>query len=158
MSKFKLVWRGKEVAEAVLTKTVSPALAEAGLRVESKSKQKLRASKQERNAKGKAVFVKGGGHGVRTATLRRSIHTAAPGYSWASDDVEPASGTPERGGTKHDPGKVGDRLTVQVGTGMRYAIYVHQKHNDPTVLHFLITSGAEVRKEMPTIIGRYRLR
>ena len=120
-----LDWRGKQVEGDVLAK-VADALTEFGLRCEANAKQRLRPSEQSGGE-----WVKGGGHGVRTGTLRRSIHCASPGYSWESDDAEPGPGTPDRGGDRAQPELVSGQLTLQIGSGLNYAIYVHQDHTDP---------------------------
>ena len=84
-------------------------------------------------------------HGVKTGTLRRSIHTAEPDFGWTGDDVEPAPNSPERGGsfTRAVRGLRG--IVIAVGSGMSYAMAVHQGHHSFDGYHF-ITNGLERAK------------
>lgn len=61
------------------------------------------------------------GHGVVTGTLRRSIHTAKPGYAWSGDNVKAADDTPERGGRTVAPEVTATEVRLEVGSGMEYA-------------------------------------
>lgn len=122
MGKKKLNWRGRQAGDEFLRKVIVPGMGLIGLAVESEAKQELRK-----------------GHGVESGTLRRSIHTAEPGYHWGSDDVEPAPGTPERGGKRTDG------LVVQVGSGLNYALPVHQGHGSFGGYHYILIGAERVR-------------
>lgn len=137
----RLTWKGNEVSTKVKREVMGPALGEIGLRVEAAAKRQL---------------VKG--HGVKTGTLRRSIHTAAPGYAWQRDDVAPSNSTPERGGQQALPGMERDGLVVQVGSGLKYALAVHQGFGSFEGYHFLTTGAAEVKPQVPSIVKKYALK
>ena len=168
----ELIWRGDEVL-AQASAALGAAMTEIGLRVEAAAKRRLKKSLQLQKAarttyqrgpkKGKpkrayAQWVKGGGRGVRTGTLRRSIHAATPGYNWAADDTPPTNNSPERGGQPAEAKRTGDRLVVQVGTGMRYGLAVHDRHYNPAVNGFLKKSAEAVKAEVPAIVERRRLK
>lgn len=150
----RLVWRGKEVERDTMDKIVKPALVEFCLRCEARSKMKLRPSSQDSSGE----WIIGGGRGKRTGTLQRSIHIAEPGYIWTSDDVRPGSATPERGGHEVEPGDVDGKMTIEFGSGLEYAIYVHQLHYDEQVNHFLTDSVEEERPNMPEILSKHARR
>jgi hypothetical protein len=137
-------WRGAEVTAAVV-RNVAKALGEFGLRVEGNSKRELWKKYPE-------------SHGVDTGTLRRSIHVAQGGYDWSSDDVEPSSETPERGGRMFDAIVNGRKITIQVGSGMRYALAVHQGHHSFEGYHFLTIGLDKTKKELPEVLSKYRLK
>lgn len=132
---YKLIWRGDEVV-AEKQKSMMGAMSEIGLRVEGESKRELYK-----------------GHGVLTGTLRRSIHSATPGYTWRGDNVDPAEGTPERGGQPALPTLERNQIVVQVGSGMEYAMAVHQGHHSFEGYHF-ITNG--LRRVMSLVQGIVR--
>jgi len=154
---WKLTWKGDELLERVTEEVVGPTLVEAGLMAEGFAKRKLRPSERVRSKTGRAIWVKGGGHGVRTGTLRRSIHLAEQGYSWRSDDVEPSSSTPERGGREVTPIRHGMTLSVSLGSGLQYALIVHQHHSDPEVFHFITDAVDQVKPKVPAIFKRHSL-
>lgn len=134
---WRLTWRGDKVwqdAEAVL----AAGMTEIGLQVEGEAKKEL---------------VKG--HGVLTGTLRRSIHTATPGYNWAADNTKPTESTPELGGMEAVPAKQSGRLTVQVGSGMEYAMAVHQGHGSFSGYHFITNAIEKVRPGMMEILLKH---
>jgi len=133
MARFK-TWRGKEVTQAV-AKKVAMALGEFGLTAEGHAKRELRK-----------------GHGVITGTLRRSIHTAQPGYNWSGDD-----GSSEFGGQKVDASVNGSRITVQLGSGLGYALPVHQGHQGFEGYHFLPIGVDKAKKKLPAILKRHQL-
>jgi hypothetical protein len=133
-------WRGNEVSEAV-RRNVAAALGEFALRVEGNSKKQLRR-----------------GHGVLTGTLRRSIHVAEPGYNWGADDVEPANGTPELGGKTFAAVVNGKKITIQVGSGIRYALPVHQGHHSFEGYHFLTIGLEQTKKDLPVVLSRHQLK
>ena len=140
-------WRGKEITQEV-AQNVAKALGEYGLRVEGRAKRKLRR-----------------GQGVLTGTLRRSIHTEVPGYLWSGDNVEPASGTPERGGVLTEGLVTQKRITVQVGSGLVYAMAIHQGWSSGYKgmkgsfegYRFITDANEETKPELPAILKKYRL-
>lgn len=134
---FRLHWRGDEVKETA-EKALVQAMIEIGLRVEGESKKELYK-----------------GHGVITGTLRRSIHTAVPGYTWRGDNVKPAPGTPERGGQQTTPINAAGRLIVQVGSGLEYAIWVHQGHHSFEGYHFIDNAVDKVRPLVAQIVTKH---
>jgi len=139
MARFKK-WRGKEVSQEV-AENVSKALGEFALRAERHSKRELQK-----------------GHGVVTGTARRSIHTAQPGYSWSGDHVEPGTGTPERGGQLTDALIDGSKITVQLGSGLGYALPLHQGHHGFQGYHFLTIGVDKAKPELPEVLKKHRLR
>jgi hypothetical protein len=140
-------WRGKEISQAV-AQNVAKALGEYGLRVEGRAKKKLKK-----------------GHGLITATLQRSIHTAQPDYNWSGDDVEPGPGTPERGNQQFDAMVDGKRITIQVGSGLVYAMAIHQgwskgykgMQGSFEGYHFITDANEETKPELPAVLKKYRL-
>lgn len=145
-------WNGDEIRKSVVM-NMEKALGEFGLRVEGYAKKEL---------------VKG--HGVITGTLRRSLHTARPGYNWSGDDVPRTKrkvrkgvviqeGSPERGGQAVDATAVGGgRITVEVGSGLVYALAVHQGHHSFDGYHFLTNGLEKAKPEMPIVLSRHRLK
>jgi hypothetical protein len=137
----KFKWYGKKVFRQVIDETVKPGLRDFGLDVEGESKAELQK-----------------GHGVETGTLRRSIHTASPGYSWAADNVPASPGSPERGSTNALPETSGGKLTIQVGSGMSYALPVHQGHHSFSGYHFLTNGLQKARPRLDSHIERHALK
>lgn len=133
-------WRGKEIAEAV-AQNMAKALGKFGLRVERHSKRELRR-----------------GHGVRYGTLRRSIHTATPGYNWSGDDMKPGPGTPEFGGQMFVAVVDGKRVGIQVGSGLKYAMPVHQGHHSFEGYHYLTNGLAKAKPELAQDLAEYKLK
>ena len=111
MASYKLNWKDKEVA-GQCEGVGSLFLEQFGLAVEGSAKEQLYW-----------------GHGMRTGTLRRSIHSAAPGYNWPGDNLKPSEESPERGGQAVSPGKVGEKLVLQVGSGMIYADVIERLYH-----------------------------
>lgn len=138
MARFKR-WRGKEVAQEVAQK-MAQALGEFGLRAEAHAKKELRK-----------------GHGVRTGTLRRSIHTAQPGYNWGADNVAPSTGSTERGGQAVEGRVENGRITVQLGSGLVYALAVHQGHHSFEGYHYLTNGIEKARPELPAVLRKHRV-
>lgn len=139
MARYKK-WRGKEVNEAVL-QNVSRAMGEFALRAEGHSKKELQK-----------------GHGVITSTLRRSIHTAHPGYNWAGDNVKPSPATPELGGRSFEALIQGKKVAIQLGSGLGYALPVHQGHGSFGGYHYLTNGLEKAKPEMPIVLSKYRLK
>lgn len=141
MAKLK-TWRGKEVTQEV-AKNVASALGEVALRAEGHAKRELKK-----------------GHGVITGTLRRSIHTAQPGYNWNSD-----GGEGERGGKLVAALIKGNMITVQVGSGLVYALAIHQgwtlgykgTKGSFAGYHFLTIGVDKAKKEVPEVVRKYKL-
>lgn len=133
-------WRGKEVSKAV-AKNVAAVLGEFALRAEGHSKRELQK-----------------GHGVITGTARRSIHTAQPGHNWQADHVEPGTGTPERGGQKTDALIDGTKITIQLGSGLGYALPLHQGHHSFKGYHFITIGIDKAKPELPTVLKKHRLK
>ena len=138
MAKFKK-WRGNEVSQAV-ARNVASALGEIALRAEGHAKRELRK-----------------GHGVVTGTARRSIHTAEPGYNWSADDVEASSASAELGGKMVTAAIQGSRITVQLGSGLGYAVPLHQGHQGFEGYHFLTIGVDKAKKEVPEVVRKYKL-
>lgn len=122
-----IVWLGVQVLDKKRQQAAN-AMGEVGLRVEAAAKRQLYK-----------------GHGVITGTLRRSIHTASPGYNWSGD-----SGGPD------GPAKlVGDKLIVEVGSGLEYAMAVHDGHGSFGGYHYLTIGVDIVRPAVPGIFKEY---
>lgn len=134
-------WRGKEIAQAV-SENMAKALGKFGLRVEGYSKKELRKPN----------------HGVKSGTLRRSIHTAQPGYNWSGDDIEPGPGTPERGKQTFIAMIDGKRIIIQVGSGMNYALPVHQGHHSFEGYHYMTNGFEKAKPELAQVLKEYRLK
>lgn len=135
-----LTWRGKEVTQAV-RQNMALAMGEFGLRAEGFSKKELTK-----------------GHGVETGTLRRSIHTAQPGYSWAGDSVQPSDGSPERGGQSVNAAIDGNRITIQLGSGLNYALPVHQGHHNFQGYHFITLGVMKAVQYLSAIVRKHQLK
>lgn len=143
---YNLTWRGDEVKRALM-ENVARAWGEFGLEVEGESKRELRRKNKETGTK----------QGVATGTLRRSIHVADVGYDWGGDDVEPAPGTPERGAVQVDPPVDADKITLQVGSGLKYAMPVHQGHHSFQGYHYLTNGLKKAKAKLDAILRRHRL-
>ena len=141
MSKlFDLKWNGEEVVQ-LCEEQLRAIMNEAGLVAEGEAKRELRK-----------------GHGVVTGTLRRSIHTAQPDYNFAADDVKAAAGTPERGGKAIDAVKDGsNRFAVAVGSGLRYAMKVHQGWGNFQGYHYITNGVDKMKKRLGEIIARHQV-
>lgn len=146
-----LKWRGPEVVKAVAG-NVAKAMGEFGLRVEGNSKKELKK-----------------GHGVITGTLRRSLHVAQPGYNWSGDNVAASKrkvrkgvvvqeGSPERGGQIFDAVVNGSKITIQVGSGLNYAMPVHQGHHSFEGYHFLTNGLEKTKPQLQSVLKKYRLK
>lgn len=133
-------WRGDQIVTAVKG-NVAKAMGKFGLRVEGHAKKELRR-----------------GHGVRYGTLRRSIHTAEPGYNWSGDDVKPGPGTPELGGRMFAALINGRKVTIQVGSGLRYALPVHQGHHSFAGYHYLTIGLEKAKPELGQDLAEFRLK
>lgn len=139
MPDFQLDWRGDEVKREVM-ENVAQAWGEFALEVEGESKRELRR-----------------GHGVETGTLRRSIHVGEAGYDWSGDDVEAGQGSPERGGNQVTPEADGVTLSLSVGSGLKYAMPVHQGHHSFQGYHYLTNGLKKAKAKLDAILRRHRL-
>ena len=133
-------WNGDAIGKAV-GQNVAAALGEFGLRVEAHSKKELEH-----------------GHGVETGTLRRSIHTAQGGYNWSADNVEPSTETPERGNQQIEAAIKSSKITIQVGSGMVYALAVHQGHHSFDGYHYLTNGLEKAKPELSAVLKKYALK
>lgn len=140
MARFKK-WRGKEVSEAV-AQNAAKALGKFGLVAEGFAKHELRRPD----------------HGVLTGTLRRSIHTAQAGYNWSNDNIEPGPGTPERGGRNIEASVNGKKITIQLGSGLNYALPVHQGHHSFAGYHYLTNGVEKAKPQMNQILKEFQLK
>jgi len=117
-----LNWKGKRV-EADVIRVLSLGLGDIGLDMEAEAKKQLYP-----------------GHGVLTGTLRRSIHAASGDHNFAAE----AEGQ-EQGGHAPEPSRQGDRLVIAVGSGLVYAMAVHQGHHSFEGYHYLTNALDIVR-------------
>lgn len=136
----KLTWRGKEVTEQV-KKNLMAAMGEFALEVQAGAMKQLEH-----------------GHGVETGTLRRSLHVAQPGYNWDADNVTPSPQSPNRNGMKFDAMVNGKKISIEVGSGLRYALAVHQGHHTFAGYHFLTIGVDQAKKKLPGILEKHRLK
>lgn len=135
-----LNWQGDQVL-ADVQRSVASALSELALRTETYAKLELQK-----------------GHGVITGTLRRSLHCAAPGYNWVGDHLEPSENTPELGLQRAAAGMINDEIVVQVGSGLRYALPVHQGHGNFGGYHFLTIGLEQAVNEIDEVLEKYKLK
>ena len=136
--RFKLKWRGKKIV-GMLDEAAISALSIFGLKVEAGGKKELQP-----------------GHGVVTGTARRSIHAAGINYNFHDDDVEPGSSTPELGlkSVEADIKKKGAKLSVVIGSGLQYAMPLHQGHHDFEGYHFLTKPYNELKDDFHSFLFR----
>lgn len=127
--KARLKWRGKHVLKQ-LTKNTDAGLAKFTIAVANDAKDQLYP-----------------GHGVDTRTLQKSIHAASADYPWPRDDVEPDAFTPERGGHRVLITTEGNKRMASVGSGQKYAFFVHQLYD--YITHALV-------KNMPHVARFFR--
>ena len=159
---WRLNWRGAEVLRQCES-NLGDVLVEIGLRVEANAKKKLQKSLKGPAGRGKGgKFTKGdwligGGRGLRTGTLRRSIHSATPGYNWGGDNVEPSDSSPELGGQDAAAGPKNGKLVLEVGSGLEYAMVVHQDHYNAEVNGYIVRAADEVAPEVPAIIEKHKV-
>lgn len=107
---FFLNWLGDEVL-ADYADAVDDALISFGLEWEGDSKRELKP-----------------GRGKITGTLQRSIHAAPANFNFGTDDMPAGPGAPERGGKNFDPNRNGDLVEMALGSGLKYALPVHDGH------------------------------
>ncbi len=141
MSKiFDLKWNGDEVIK-LSEEQLKAILGEFALTAEGESKKELKK-----------------GHGVVTGTLRRSIHTGPPEYNFAADNVEPSSGSPERGGKLVEAVKDANRFVVALGSGLQYAMKIHQGWGNFAGYHYLNNGVDKTKAKLREIIGRHQVK
>ena len=141
--KWRLNWRGAEAAKATSDQAIE-IMSDIGLAAEGNSKRELTK-----------------GHGVLTGTLRRSIHAATPGYGWSGDV---GSGM-ELGGKRIVAIRRGGRISIEVGSGLEYAMAIHQGWSNGGGLrgsfagyHYLTNGVEKTRAQVPAIVTRRRLK
>jgi hypothetical protein len=71
--------------------------------------------------------------------------------------VEPSAGAMERGGDAVMPG-MSDQITVEVGSGMVYAMAVHQGHGSFEGYHYLINGLKKAQGKLSSIIARHQVK
>lgn len=136
---YTIQWKADEL-KSLVVQNGAAIISEFALTVEGESKKELRK-----------------GHGVETGTLRRSIHAALPGYDWGGDDVESDAEGAERGGDLVVPDSKNSELTVQVGSGLNYAMAVHQGHHKFQGYHFITNGLNKAKGKLPSIVARYKV-
>ena len=138
MAEYELHWNGAEVLR-VSEEKLSQIMGRIGLEVEGDGKKELRK-----------------GHGVITGTLRRSLHCAEAGFDWPGDDMEPNEASPELGGQVVEVSVSGHQVSIEVGSGLRYALPVHQGHGGFPGYHFLTKAVEQVRQRLGSILEKFR--
>ena len=135
---FDLVWRGPKIV-GMLDEAAISALSIFGLKVEAGGKKQLYP-----------------GHGVVTGTARRSIHAAGIEYNFADDDIEPGAQSPELGlkSVESEIQKKKNKISVVIGSGLRYAMALHQGHGSFEGYHFLLKPYDELKGDFPEIYAQ----
>jgi hypothetical protein len=139
-SHWEFKWKDKEVIDVSMTQ-LGEILSEFTLVSEGKAKKKL--SK---------------GHGVLTGTLRRSIHAASADYQFGKDNVEPSDGSPERGNQKVTAKKEGNKFFTSLGSGLVYAMRIHQGWGSFAGYHYITEGVEEAKGELDAIVGRHQVK
>jgi hypothetical protein len=141
-----LNWKGDEV-KRIMKEHGAEIISEFALTVEGEAKKEL---------------VRG--HGVLTGTLRRSIHAAQPGYDWSQDAAKvQLTGKREKGssftlgGETVMPSIDGSKITVEIGSGLDYAMAVHQGHHSFAGYHYLTNGLKKATEKLPRIISKFRM-
>lgn len=143
---YRLNWKGSEVI-AQTEEELCEILGDFGLAAEGESKKELHK-----------------GHGVITGTLRRSIHIAEPGYTFSSDDKGGEGedrAFPEMGGKRIKGKKIGSQFVVLLGSGLSYAMAIHQGWNWQkgglvgvfAGYHYLTNGVEKAKKDLEQIIS-----
>jgi hypothetical protein len=127
-------WQPEKVVKEKMTR-LAKVYGRFGLVVEGYAKKELRR-----------------GHGVLTGTLRRSIHTAGPEYNFGADNVAPAPNAPERGGQVVEAGMQGNKLSLLVGSGMVYALKIHNGFGGFPGYHYITQGLKRAKPELKPMI------
>ena len=135
---YRLQWKGAQTKEQVVRAVVA-GLNEFHLEVETEAKRILQPD----------------GRGVITGTLRRSIHADAPTYTWGSDDVVPSPGTPERMGTGELPQKQSNTVVGTIGSGMSYAMAVHNGHGSFPGYQYIERGYEKIQHRLPSKLEKH---
>lgn len=136
MSQVKLNWQGKQLLKK-LASGLSDGLVEFDHEVAEAAKAQLWP-----------------GHGVETRTLKRSIHGAAPDYNWRGDNVTPSDKSPERGRRPFKAKVIGNKIMGVVGSGMVYAMAIHQGFESFAGYHYITTGLQKKLSDLPRIFQR----
>jgi hypothetical protein len=137
---FDLNWRGEEVVQLCEEKA-KEIMAEFALTAEGESKRELTK-----------------GHGVKTGTLRRSIHADDADYNFGGDNVVPSGSSPERGGREIMPKKDGHRVIAALGSGLVYAMRIHQGWGKFPGYHYLTNGVEKAKGRLSAIITRHQVK
>lgn len=135
---FDLNWRGEEVIKLCEEKAAE-IMAEFALTAEGEAKKELTK-----------------GHGVETGTLRRSIHAANTDYDFSQDNVEPSKSSPEMGGRDIEV-KKGKRVIAALGSGLVYAMRIHQGWGKLPGYHYLTNGVEKAKAKLAAIIARHQV-
>jgi hypothetical protein len=138
---WELRWNGQEVSNRVLDTVLIPAFSDFALDVEGTSKRQLKP-----------------GAGKLTGTLQRSIHAADPDYKWSQDDIPPVRGSAEKGGRKVLAVRKGKTIIILVGSGLRYALPVHQGHGSYAGIPYLKNGLGAAQGRLKRHIERYSVK
>lgn len=92
------------------------------------------------------------GHGYDTGTLNRSVHAEGDDYNWAGDNVPRTRSSPERGGKRFKPTVTKDKISGGIGSGMVYALAVHQGSKHRVGLRYIIIGVLEVQDRWSEVI------
>lgn len=128
---YQLDWKGAD-ARSRAVKAIIAAVNELHLEVEREAKAILQP-----------------GHGVITGTARRSIHADSPTYTWGSDDVPATPGSPERQGTGEMPAEQGNAVVGTVGSGLIYAMPLHEGHGSFSGYQFITRAHEKMAPKLP---------
>ena len=107
----QLDWRGDAVF-ATTAKAIQNGLNKFGLKVETNAKRQVSPGK-----------------GKVTGTYQRSIHSANRNYTYARDNVPPSGSTPERGGRSSGATLTGNTVSIVIGSGMIYAMWLEKLYS-----------------------------
>jgi len=77
--------------------------------------------------------------------------------NWLTSNSSPALPNPERGNNAVVP-ETGNQLTVEVGSGLVYAMAVHQGHHNFIGYHYLTNGLKKAQGKLPSIIARHQVK
>ena len=152
-------WRDKEVIKLAEDR-LGDIMAEFALVAEGEAKKELQKTggtprRDRRKGRSKNIISP---HGLVTGTLRRSVHVANIEYNFSGDDVVPSGSTPERGKQKINPTKIGNKLTLSLGSGLKYAMKVHQGWGRFAGYHYLTIGVEKAKAKKDAIIARHQVK